>query len=71
MAIAGGTTLGRIADEAVTAQVVEALVGLGFPEASAADTVTSLVAETGGGDGSSPDASVLLRSALSRLGGRR
>ncbi|WP_394288729.1 Holliday junction branch migration protein RuvA [Corynebacterium variabile] len=58
-------------DDAVTAQVVEALVGLGFPEASAADTVTSLVAETGGGDGSSPDASVLLRSALSRLGGRR
>jgi Holliday junction DNA helicase RuvA len=59
------------ADGAVTARVVEALVGLGFPEASAADTVKTLVAESAGGDSASPDASVLLRNALSRLGGQR
>lgn len=62
---------GAVVGDAVTAQVVEALVGLGFPEASAADTVAALAADTVGDDGASPDASVLLRGALSRLGGRR
>lgn len=46
-----------------TEQVVEALVGLGFPEKSARTAVDAVVEE-------SPDAesSVLLRSALNRLG---
>lgn len=46
-----------------TEQVVEALVGLGFPEKSARTAVDAVVEET-------PDAesSVLLRSALNRLG---
>lgn len=46
-----------------TEQVVEALVGLGFPEKSARAAVDAVVEE-------SPDAesSVLLRSALNRLG---
>lgn len=50
------------------AQVVEALVGLGFPENRAADVVAALVTEEllAGGD-----ASALLRAALSRLGGSR
>ncbi|WP_297009150.1 Holliday junction branch migration protein RuvA [uncultured Corynebacterium sp.] len=56
-------------DTAVTAQVVEALVGLGFPEAAAAETVSTLAVESSGDV--VPDASVLLRGALSRLGGRR
>lgn len=56
------------AGDGVSAQVVEALVGLGFPEDAATSTVAALIAESAA---EAPDASVLLRGALSRLGGQR
>lgn len=65
-----GTGEVRATDQAtggpVAAQVVEALVGLGFQEGPAHDTVAALVTEN-----SQADASVLLRGALARLGGGR
>jgi Holliday junction DNA helicase RuvA len=49
------------------ADVVEALVGLGWPEAAAAEAVAGVDAEAGAA-GSAQD---LLRAALKRLAGRR
>jgi holliday junction DNA helicase RuvA len=48
-------------------QVVEALVGLGFAAKPAEQTVDAVLGEEGGGNGGA-DASVLLRTALTRLG---
>jgi Holliday junction DNA helicase RuvA len=51
------------------AQVVEALVGLGFPVKPAEQAVDrALAAAAAGNDGADADASVLLRTALSGLG---
>jgi Holliday junction DNA helicase RuvA len=51
------------------AQVVEALVGLGFPVKPAEQAVDrALAAAAAGTDGADADASVLLRTALSGLG---
>jgi holliday junction DNA helicase RuvA len=51
------------------AQVVEALVGLGFPVKPAEQAVDrALAAAAAGADGADADASVLLRTALSGLG---
>jgi Holliday junction DNA helicase RuvA len=63
---AAGQTAGGVAEE-IAAQVIEALVGLGFPEKSAAATVTEVGSETT----VTTDASVLLRACLARLGGQR
>lgn len=52
-----------------TEQVVEALVGLGFPEKSARTAVDAVIAESPEADYSaSADSSALLRNALNRLG---
>ena len=48
------------------AQVVEALLGLGFPVKPAEQAVDAVLAENGGGD-----ASAMLRAALTRLGRSR
>ena len=53
--------------EATVAQVVEALVGLGFTGKSAAPTVAAVAAEMD----SAPDPSVLLRACLARIGGQK
>lgn len=53
--------------EATVAQVVEALIGLGFTGKSAAPTVAAVAAEMD----SAPDPSVLLRACLARLGGQK
>jgi Holliday junction DNA helicase RuvA len=51
------------------AQVVEALIGLGFPVKPAEQAVDrALAAAAAGNDGADADASVLLRTALSGLG---
>ncbi|MFI2102289.1 Holliday junction branch migration protein RuvA [Isoptericola sp. NPDC019693] len=54
-------------------QVVEALVGLGWPTKVAQDTVDRVLAEAGEGaeDGGPVDVSATLRAALRSLGGRR
>lgn len=57
-----------VPDSGVQAQVVEALVGLGFSEGPAADAVAELAT---GDPASAGDASALLRGALARLGGAR
>ncbi|HIW91750.1 MAG TPA: Holliday junction branch migration protein RuvA [Candidatus Corynebacterium avicola] len=57
---------GSAVSEATAAQVVEALVGLGFTEKVAASAVAAAASETEG----EPDASVLLRACLARLGGQ-
>ncbi|THG33028.1 Holliday junction branch migration protein RuvA [Naasia lichenicola] len=54
------------AQRAGGADVVVALVGLGWPERVAQATVEEVIAETGGGS-----TQVLLRAALSRLGPRQ
>jgi Holliday junction DNA helicase RuvA len=51
-------------------QVVEALVGLGFPVRPAEQAVDAVLAENGGGNGAG-DASAVLRAALARLGRSR
>lgn len=74
----------EVPDSAVAARVIEALVGLGFPDSEATDVVATLIRDdseadsedaAGGGHGdgtaSGQDASVLLRRALSALGGPR
>jgi holliday junction DNA helicase RuvA len=48
-------------------QVVEALVGLGFPVKLAEQAVDAILAESGTGNGTR-DASAVLRAALTRLG---
>lgn len=53
--------------DAASAQVVEALVGLGWPEKSSATAVEETAAELGG----APEAGELLRGSLRRLGGAR
>lgn len=53
--------------DAATAQVVEALVGLGWPEKASATAVEETAAELGG----APEAGELLRGSLRRLGGAR
>lgn len=52
---------------AAAAQVVEALVGLGWPEKASATAVEETAAELGG----APEAGELLRGSLRRLGGAR
>ncbi len=59
---AGGGGAARI-------QVVEALVGLGFPARQAEQAVEAVLGE--GSDGSHADTSAVLRSALTRLGHNR
>jgi Holliday junction DNA helicase RuvA len=51
-------------------QVVEALVGLGFPVKLAEQAVDAILAESGTGNGTR-DASAVLRAALTRLGRSR
>ena len=51
-------------------QVVEALVGLGFPVKAAEQAVDVILAESSAGNGAN-DASAVLRSALTRLGRSR
>ena len=51
-------------------QVVEALAGLGFPARAAEQAVDGVLAEHAA-DGRSPDASAVLRAALTRLGRSR
>lgn len=52
-----------------TEQVVEALVGLGFPEKNARAAVEAVIAESPDADAAvTVESSVLLRSALNRLG---
>ena len=51
-------------------QVVEALLGLGFPAKPAEQAVDAVLAENGGAD-APVNASVALRAALSRLGRSR
>jgi Holliday junction DNA helicase RuvA len=51
-------------------QVVEALVGLGFPVKLAEQAVDTILAESGTGNGTR-DASAVLRAALTRLGRSR
>lgn len=53
--------------DAATEQVVEALVGLGWPEKASATAVEETAAELGG----APEAGELLRGSLRRLGGAR
>lgn len=53
--------------DAAAAQVVEALVGLGWPEKASATAVEETAAELGG----APEAGELLRGSLRRLGGAR
>ena len=51
-------------------QVVEALLGLGFPVKPAEQAVDAVLAENGDGN-TGTDVSVLLRAALTRLGRSR
>ena len=51
-------------------QVVEALLGLGFPAKNAEQAVHAVLAENGAGGGNH-DASAMLRAALTRLGRAR
>lgn len=55
----------------VDGQVVEALVGLGWPEKSAQRAVDEVAQQAEGEHGSVPDAAQILRDALRRLGGGR
>lgn len=66
---AGATEAGR-GHGGVDADVVEALVGLGWPEKSALGAVES-VRKGAGDDGADLDAAALLRRALRELGGGR
>ncbi|GAA1330255.1 Holliday junction branch migration protein RuvA [Brachybacterium rhamnosum] len=69
---AGGAAVGTpapAASAAVDAQVVEALVGLGWPEKSATGAVERLRAEAG--EDADLEPAALLRTALQSLGGAR
>ncbi|MBA3575242.1 MAG: Holliday junction branch migration protein RuvA [Pseudonocardiales bacterium] len=64
-----GTTEPAGGGGAARIQVVEALVGLGFPARQAEQAVEAVLGE--GSDGSHADTSAVLRSALTRLGHNR
>ncbi|GAA1489629.1 Holliday junction branch migration protein RuvA [Brachybacterium sacelli] len=63
----GGSEAAAVPAGGVDGDVVEALVGLGWPEKGAAAAVEAVRAE----DQAAPDAADLLRRALRRLGGSR
>ena len=70
----GPEAAGAAAGGAVTAQVAEALIGLGWPEKAATAAVEQVLFELGAAEGpeaSAPEAATVLRLALRELGGSR
>jgi Holliday junction DNA helicase RuvA len=70
----GPETAGAAAGGAVAGQVIEALVGLGWPEKSAAAAVDRVLAELereAAPEAAAPEAALVLRRALRDLGGSR